>query len=1453
MRQLIVLVFLLLIMRGLAFLQDVPEVESANAHDSLTLAAIGFVLLAAFAVAELGSRLRLPKVTGYIVTGIVLGPFVADILSSSVVSDMGMFKTLALGLIATSAGLELDAKAMGRMWRSLSATTGLKVLLLPIFVGGTFFGLETTFHFLGVDSSPAVIGMAIIFSALAVGTSPAISLAVLSETKAKGRLSDLVLGISVLKDVVVVICLAIAIAIARSLTSPDAALDASVFVHVGEELGASVLGGLVLAGLLYLYIRFVKAEMLLFVAAMILVVAELSAALHLELLLVFIVAGFVIRNFTSYEHDLLHPLEVVALPVFVVFFANAGAQVNLEVTLAILPFAIALCVARAVAFVIAGRVGSKFGGDPQPVRKLAWLAYLPQAGVTLGLVGLASEQLPDLAEPITNAGMAVVALNLLIGPITLRIALRKVGEIPDAVDSAEPDAAESTQAARTGGTGGSPQVLVNVNVDVDVDAEVAPPGRITLASAELERRLGAIEAALRSRIEVLIDDEVRPWAEAYKESIADLFWDTDEREQALGVMLGWAAKPAGGDLKVRVLALSELFDDLRAMCSEIAVDLPIPAEDRFLHGAQGDGVIRRLRKFGARIFTPKQARIRVVPLRMATRVTVEPRIADGLRDALGRWCRMEARVLVELRRLGQGIQGVEEARDNVDKLLELWVGSFRKDAEVALAFGLKDLAECLEIAGSRELPSRKIRYSKVEPAVTATLAAMEEQGVSWAEDLAAAKAALHLALLLERLELHVSRVVESGFLVPLGRLLDSITPEVAHTRDELASGESEAEKLVDAEPDEPKGSVEEAALQSLATTCRKAFPQESHIRIKQLRAEFKQEVSAHEVALELRSLVAALPEHIDVLDAETKLHTIGDPTEVVIHDVAMRRICEDALLHDFLPEIDEHLREANLLVNGVNSQIRDHVGVATYAIEVVLRGHVRTHSDAKALIRDGFGRGLRRLDELAANLGRVREETIARVRAGRVEAFEAIRADTARRRRDRGQVRAGLLLRFRRRLEVGGKWAANAGMRGAERLRRTLTWLRLEELTSDQEHRFTRGHLDAQDLRRVLYSDVRKEQEATLKQRALAAGKRTGKAVLEDMLPPIYARLYSLESLHERRFFTARRGELRTVLRTEQGWLGGTTPLQSSVLLAGRHGSGRTSLLNIAQLELVAKRVIRIGDDDDRTEGLLAAIADELRCAADGVEIGVALRTVKTSIIIDDLESWVRPDPRGLREFERLLDVIIATRGDAFWLVAIDEDVLGLLDPLVALRQAFDRVVSLGPIDAEVLSRVVEVRNRVSGLEIVYPAGRIGRILRRRKEASRRDYFRGLLRSSHGNLRRALRSWHREATVIASDTVAPVRGASLAEQVRFLDHIHPHALAIVVIALRFGDLGVETLVRSLMISAEEITRHLAFLESAGIIEDQPGAYGIKRVPPEIQPTLSAALRASGALVREGGA
>jgi len=403
-----------------------------------TLAAIGFVALTAHAVAELGKSFSLPQVTGYILAGVALGPSVGGIISGHVVAEMRMFNTLALGLIATSAGLELDARQIARLGRTLVFTTAIKLVVGVSLVALTMFGVETALGSLGLASQRELVAVALVLAVLSLGTSPSIVLAVLSETRARGRLSELVLGAAVFKDLVVVIALAVTLAIGRSLLDPTAVLEVSLLGGVARELGGSILAGGIVGGIFIAYIRFVGAEMLLFVAAMILVVAEVCRALHLELLLVFITAGFVVRNLSELEHRLLQPLELVALPVFVVFFANAGASIDLRTTWTILPLALALCAVRAATYALASRWGGKWAGESEVVQRQAWLAYLPQAGVTLGLVGLAGLQLPQLARAITTTGMAVVAINLLLGPIALRRALGLAGELPNSSPSASP-------------------------------------------------------------------------------------------------------------------------------------------------------------------------------------------------------------------------------------------------------------------------------------------------------------------------------------------------------------------------------------------------------------------------------------------------------------------------------------------------------------------------------------------------------------------------------------------------------------------------------------------------------------------------------------------------------------------------------------------------------------------------------------------------------------------------------------------------------------------------------------------------------------------------------------------------------------------------------------------------------------------------------------------------------
>ena len=105
------------------------------------------------------------------------------------------------------------------------------------FLGGVFVGFESYFHaFESLTSTSAIVAFGLIFAVLGIGTSPAIALAIISETGAKGRLSELVLGIAVLKDLVVVVAMAIALAAAGSVLSGGGE-GAHALLHVYDTGG----------------------------------------------------------------------------------------------------------------------------------------------------------------------------------------------------------------------------------------------------------------------------------------------------------------------------------------------------------------------------------------------------------------------------------------------------------------------------------------------------------------------------------------------------------------------------------------------------------------------------------------------------------------------------------------------------------------------------------------------------------------------------------------------------------------------------------------------------------------------------------------------------------------------------------------------------------------------------------------------------------------------------------------------------------------------------------------------------------------------------------------------------------------------------------------------------------------------------------------------------------------
>jgi Kef-type K+ transport system membrane component KefB len=151
--------------------------------------------------------------------------------------------------------------------------------------------------------------------------------------------------------------------------------------------------------------------------------------LNLEPLLVCMSAGFCVRSLGQEAgRQFTDGLQRLALPIFLLFFTMAGASLNLAVLGRCWPLALAVTLMRAAGIFVATCTASRLAGDPPLFGRIAWMAYLTQAGVSIGLAQLAARQLPQIGLYLTTIVLAVITVNQILGPIFFKLALGMAGE-----------------------------------------------------------------------------------------------------------------------------------------------------------------------------------------------------------------------------------------------------------------------------------------------------------------------------------------------------------------------------------------------------------------------------------------------------------------------------------------------------------------------------------------------------------------------------------------------------------------------------------------------------------------------------------------------------------------------------------------------------------------------------------------------------------------------------------------------------------------------------------------------------------------------------------------------------------------------------------------------------------------------------------------------------------------
>jgi len=403
------------------------------------LLAVGLLLFAAYWGGRGANLVNLPRISGYLLVGILLSPSLTHVFPQHLIDrDLHVITESALGLIAYTIGGSLVLERIRHLGRIILCITLTQALGAFIFTAGILLPtLPLMTHLDGPDYSFATtcLPLALVIGAISVATAPGAILAIISELKVKGPFTSILLGIIALDDGLAVVFFAVASTVAHALVNPGTvawwAVIGEALIEISLSALLGVMGGLVLKFTSRVVHR--REAMLMVVLGVVL--STVGAALTFELspLLASMVIGFVIANMERHHQDFFTTIEQIDEPIFGLFFSLAGAHMDIVVFKSAGLLAMAILIYRMLGKQLGTSLGAKWTKAPAAVQRYLGLALFPQAGVTVGLVLLARDIFPqpEVAGILVNAVIGSVILNELIAPPLVKHALLKADQITE--------------------------------------------------------------------------------------------------------------------------------------------------------------------------------------------------------------------------------------------------------------------------------------------------------------------------------------------------------------------------------------------------------------------------------------------------------------------------------------------------------------------------------------------------------------------------------------------------------------------------------------------------------------------------------------------------------------------------------------------------------------------------------------------------------------------------------------------------------------------------------------------------------------------------------------------------------------------------------------------------------------------------------------------------------------
>lgn len=404
---------------------------------------LGFIwiLFASDYFAKFFKKTKFPLITGFLITGIVTGPHVLSLIEPEALDKLTFVNDIALAFIAFAAGAELYLKEIRSRAKSITWNTiGQFVFTFVIGTIGVYL-LADIIPFMHKMETGSKIAVSLLAASIFIASSPSSAIAVISEMRAKGPFSQTAMGVTVIKDVMVIALFAICLSLAVTV-SADSAFNFTFILILFLELSLAFGIGYLISKLISFILSFTNRSILKTILILAIgfgifflshyirewSITHARVEIHIEPLLIAIIASFLVTNYSKYRSEFRRIIDDIGPAVYVAFFTLVGAMLSIDIFVKVWLIALILFFVRLVAIIIGAYIGTVLAGDPPSHKRLGWMSYVTQAGVGLGLTTEVAGEFGDWGAEFATIIIAVIVLNQIIGPPLFKWAINRVGE-----------------------------------------------------------------------------------------------------------------------------------------------------------------------------------------------------------------------------------------------------------------------------------------------------------------------------------------------------------------------------------------------------------------------------------------------------------------------------------------------------------------------------------------------------------------------------------------------------------------------------------------------------------------------------------------------------------------------------------------------------------------------------------------------------------------------------------------------------------------------------------------------------------------------------------------------------------------------------------------------------------------------------------------------------------------